>query len=110
MTPRYIDANQIVYWIRHISRDGLEDDIRKVAFKDAIERIPTADVQEVKHGKWIRYDDQDGGWRCSECGHATNERILKWYQEINGDTCNICYQSAKPFYCSRCGAKMALED
>lgn len=20
MTPRYIDANQIVYWIRHISR------------------------------------------------------------------------------------------
>lgn len=23
MTPRYIDANQIVYWIRHTSRDGI---------------------------------------------------------------------------------------
>lgn len=77
---------------------------------DDLQSLPAADVQEVKHGKWIRYDDQDGGWRCSECGHATNERILKWYQEINGDTCNICYQSAKPFYCSRCGAKMDLED
>lgn len=76
---------------------------------DDLQSLPAADVQEVKHGKWIRDDDQDG-WRCSECGHATNERILKWYQEINGDTCNICYQSAKPFYCSRCGAKMDLED
>lgn len=49
--PRYINADQIVYWIRHTSRDGLEDDVRRVAFKDAIERIPTADVQEVKHAK-----------------------------------------------------------
>lgn len=36
MTPRYIDANQIVYWICHISKDGLEDDIRRVTFKDVI--------------------------------------------------------------------------
>lgn len=38
MTPRYIDVNQIVYWIRHISRDGLEDDIRKVAFGENDEK------------------------------------------------------------------------
>lgn len=73
--------------------------------EDCIDNAPTADVREVKHGRWV-LDDGTDGWRCSECGHATNERILKWYQEINGDTCNICYQSAKPFYCSRCGAKM----
>ena len=70
---------------------------------------PTADVPEVKHGHWLPYNGTDG-WSCSECGHAANERILKGYQEINGDTCDMCYQSAKPFYCSRCGAKMDLED
>lgn len=77
--------------------------------EDCIDNAPTEDVEEVRHGKWI-YDGGTDGWGCSECGHATNERILKWYQEINGDTCNICYRSAKPFYCSRCGAKMDLEE
>lgn len=72
-----------------------------------LDNEPEADVHEVKHGHWMPYNETEG-WKCSECGHATNERVLKWYQEINGDTCNICYQSAKPFYCSRCGAKMEL--
>lgn len=67
---RYIDADRIVYWIRHTSRDGLEDDIRRVAFKDAIERIPTADVQEVKHGKWIYegyHETMGHAFQCSIC-------------------------------------------
>ena len=41
---RYIDADRIIFWIRHVSKDGLEDDVRRIAFKDEIERIPTADV------------------------------------------------------------------
>lgn len=88
--------------------DNLAEGFTK-AEKIVLFKVPTADVQEVKHGKWIRDDDQDG-FRCSNCGHATNETLPKWYQEINGDTCNICYRSAKPFYCSRCGAKMDLEE
>lgn len=83
----------------------MTNDVRGADIAREIGKIPAADVQKVKHGYWVQ-DDEQGGFRCSECGHATNERMLKWYQEINGDTCNICYQSAKPFYCSRCGAKM----
>lgn len=41
---RYIDAEKIVFWIRHVSKDGLEDDVRKIAFSDEIARMPTADV------------------------------------------------------------------
>lgn len=43
---RYIDADRIVFWVRHVSSNGkLSDtDVRKVAFSDEIARIPTADV------------------------------------------------------------------
>lgn len=91
MTPRYIDANQIVYWIRHTSRDGLEDDVRRVAFKDAIERIPTADVQEIKHAKWLLYRFGLEVVTCSSCGAV--------------------YEGGDSFrFCPKCGAKMDLED
>lgn len=100
MTPRYIDANQIVYWIRHISRDGLEDDIRKVAFKDAIERIPTADVQEVKHAKWIQRGEDAV---CSNCGQLTEDYCIEGDSESG-------YYTVLPHYCSACGALMDLED
>lgn len=100
MTPRYIDANQIVYWIRHISRDGLEDDIRKVAFKDAIERIPTADVQEIKHAKWVHYGEDV---QCSNCGYVSDDICYE------GDM-DSGYYTVLPHYCSNCGAKMMEEE
>ena len=61
MTPRYIDANQIVYWIRHISRDGLEDDIRKVAFKDAIWLTDTEVVNFLNDLEYVCERAVDGG-------------------------------------------------
>lgn len=89
--PRYINADQIVYWIRHTSRDGLEDDVRRVAFKDAIERIPTADVQEVKHAKWLTYGFGLEAVACSNCGAV--------------------YESGDSFrFCPKCGAKMGWEE
>jgi rubrerythrin len=88
---RYIDADQIVYWIRHTSRDGLEDDVRRVAFKDAIERIPTADVQEVKHAKWLTYRFGLEVVACSNCGAV--------------------YEGGDSFrFCPKCGAKMGWEE
>lgn len=55
--------------------------------KKAEEETPTADVQEVRRGKWII--DEDGGVViCSECGeeHMWND--------------------FRPPYCDMCGAKM----
>lgn len=46
---------------------------------------PTADVQEVKHGKW---KFRDGVSRCSVCGD---------------------YVSCGSIYCPNCGAKMDKE-
>lgn len=95
--PRYIDADQIVYWIRHTSRDGLEDDVRRVAFKDAIERIPTADVQEIKHGHWIGQPISGyADCRCSVCGAVCHV--------------HACAGIPTQRYCYRCGAKMMEEE
>ena len=54
---------------------------------EMIENAPTADVVEVKHGKWIKAScsEKDGDAHCSECNH--------W----DWSDCK---------YCSECGAKM----
>lgn len=54
---------------------------------DAIAEVPTADVQEVKHGKWLWLD----GVRCSNCNHKLQTTGL-------------------PSYCPNCGAKMRGEE
>ena len=56
---------------------------------DSIESVPSADVVEVKHGKWKDTNLKNGdlGWRCSICGYG----VFQW--------------NATP-YCPNCGAKM----
>ena len=44
---RYIDADKIVYWVRYVSSTCLESDVRRIAFLDEIERMPTEDVVPV---------------------------------------------------------------
>ena len=55
--------------------------------KAIIDGQPTADVQKVRHGKWIKAScsEKDGDAHCSECNH------WDWSD----------YK-----YCSECGAKM----
>lgn len=96
---RYIDAEEFIEDIKieytNFMMDGLKGTPRRMALsaKDVVERIneiPTADVQEVKHGIW------------------TTKRTL--YHD--GETyCSLCdYESeAKHKYCPSCGAKMDEE-
>ena len=65
---------------------------------DAINRTPAADVEPVRHGRWVDYMVRD--WRCSECG----QKIIK-VRNVDG----YCYND-KPNYCPNCGAKMDLEE
>ena len=60
---------------------------------EVIRKLPTADVQEVKHGKWIMgIDEADYEYgTCSVCGY------IEWDTFGRGDY---------PFFCSNCGAKM----
>lgn len=63
-----------------------------------IDKIPAADVVEVKHGQW-QLDEEES------CGHT--EYIY---------TCSACRnctawgETEKTRYCPYCGAKMDLED
>ena len=56
-----------------------------------ISKIPTADVQEIRHGRWISNDLGGYKWAyyCSECG---------W---VDGYPFNDRHK-----YCPNCGAKM----
>lgn len=81
MTPRYIDANRIQWYSKWLT----SGDKRVFAYQDEIDNIPTADVEEVRHGYWIedKYNEFFP-YKCSLCG----------------DDAEIKYK-----YC-HCGAKM----
>ena len=66
-----------------------------------LEKEPTADVVEAKHGEWIQEWELEKGLedndeipyiKCSLCGHT------EWCIDKERD--------ATPNYCSDCGAKM----
>lgn len=92
--PRYIDAEKLCELARnHIDRTVDCNDIM---------RFPFADVQEVRHGRWILPQkkgcltyDESAYKECSECGEVTFLAKTK------------CGQMN---YCPNCGAKMDLED
>lgn len=71
--PRYIDADRLINGIRQAVCTTCAIDYNKEKCRcdtgDCIcyiEDCPTADVQEVKHGRWIKWDDNVV--MCSECG------------------------------------------
>ena len=87
--PRYIDAEKIKY------TEYINGDV--TVSKDLVEKIPTADVQEVKHGRW-RYKLLDNFRKvectCTHCG---------WRGVDNYDS----YVDISDFeYCPHCGARM----
>lgn len=61
---------------------------------EQVQKVPAADVVEVRHGRWI-YNNM-GGWKCSEC----NNQAPFW--------CMASTQNLSD-YCPNCGAKM-MED
>lgn len=54
-------------------------------------QIPTADVQPVKHGRWVELDYDKSFCKCSECGVNWEWNII-FYCNFN--------------YCPSCGAIM----
>lgn len=68
----------------------LKTDLQHYALAEALERVPSADVQPVRHGHWIipRFGADA---KCSVCGYYFNDA----YDMENEDN-----------YCRHCGAKM----
>ena len=92
-------------FIEHLKKDPLFDLVEQYGITGVIESFPAADVQTVKHGKWIN------GLEVPEY-----ERRKHPYVYLNGDTyCSECFAEAywdtdygqQLFkYCPNCGAKM----
>ena len=103
---KYIDREALIEWLKRIPLIDLYDGrglcrvIMEDDFKKAIKKMPKgiiADVAPVRHGRWLRSDDD---WdsltsiRCSICGE-------EWCFEMIDDVTLLNYK-----YCPNCGAKM----
>ena len=60
-----------------------------------VEIEPAADVQEVKHAKWVHYGEY---CQCSNCEHVTKDYCVEGDSESG--------YTMLPHYCSNCGCKM----
>lgn len=74
--------------------NNIEEQIKELGCMDFIAR---ADVQEIKHGKWIKMSNNpdDGNYYCTECHHSIDIATGR-ETPIDRDF----------FYCPHCGAKM----
>lgn len=94
MMSRYIDADLL----KDEFIGDFTEDYGVLLIKSVIDLQPTADVQEVKHAKWI--DKPLSGYsycRCSNCRKITEIFVSR-------------YGVATQKYCPNCGAKMDLEE
>ena len=86
---RYIDA-EIYRSVLRGASEGYYDD----SFEKVLDAIPTADVVEVRHGKW-KISELPKGKKlkyCSECGFGQNMHDERSYN-----------------FCPNCGADMRGE-
>jgi|GEM_PF-2549945 len=71
MAKRYIDADNIPYYLDTSEEAPMEG--RKITFKSDIDRMPTADVEEVKHAYWEEHVEKGNCFEhtyyiCTNCG------------------------------------------
>ena len=89
--PRHIDATLLK---AEFTGNFIDTSYSPEFIKAIIDRQPTADVQEVRHGKWIRgnYVCGEYEFKCSVCGNT------EWHTSYS-----------TPF-CPHCGARMDLDE
>ena len=76
---------------RYIDADKYKQDLIQLGFLPALvvrvlDKQPTADVVEVRHGEWKKVYEKYPRYVCTSCNHLYNNKEYK--------------------YCPNCGAKM----
>ena len=98
---RYIDAEKLTAFLCQ-KRCGDDrafcGDTMVCGLVLAIKDFPTADVAEVKHGKWVDCKNSEH-YKCSIC----NQRAPMYWD-------GLCYVEWVSGYCPNCGAKMEVEN
>ena len=92
--PRYIDVDNVKLKGISVFDQNLEILIPLSDVRKSLQMTPTADVQKVRHGKWIRgnYVCGEYEFKCSVCGNT------EWHTSYS-----------TPF-CPHCGARMDLDE
>ena len=90
---RYIDADKLKEFYEPYAERKLSVPVDVILLN--IDDMPSADVQEIKHGRWIK--KYRGNFVCSVCG--------TWYRTID-DYGSIIDGEINDNYCETCGAKM----
>ena len=88
--PRYFDADKIELKGISVFDQNLEVLIPLSDVRKALQMTPTADVQEVRHGRWIYTECEFNLPKCSICGSHSHDATY----------------ADRDKFCSRCGAKM----
>lgn len=88
---RYIDADKAIDALTGWDTDPTDEEI-----KWTIDKIPTADVAEVKHGKWECVNESENVWMCTGADGCGGEILL-----LEGTPHDYEWN-----YCPNCGAKM----
>ena len=110
----YIEREKVL----EIAKDKYYSDFHKsmadlTSLRELLEDTPTADVVEVRHGKWIEDGYYDIPCVCSVCGAEAQytsrfEETFDYDWEENLQSTG--YEEIKEYirtpYCSHCGAKM----
>ena len=81
----------------------------------ALEEMPTADVEEVRHGEWI-IENSERDWKdkdtyrlsikCSECGKVHFLGTTKYQNEYDKEKLKKLGNYGDYSFCGKCGAKM----
>mgnify|MGYP000447209953 CR=1 len=80
----------------YIKREDALGCVLGVFDRQRIKELPAADVEEVKHGKWVK----SSVIKCSVCGSCTDIQSDEAYEKFIESYC----------YCPVCGSKLDLED
>ena len=102
---KYVDIEKAEYPYMSMSMWGVNSKDCKVynegvkATEDMIQALPTADVEEVKHGEWkMEYYET----------RSTRGRLIR-NKTFTCSNCNRRNGRITTNYCSNCGAKMDLK-
>ena len=92
---KYIDADKAIKDYAHY---GIEHSYDATDLEAILNECPTADVAEVRHGRWIEQEaDMDTIYECSVCGEP--------FVTIEGTPADNLWN-----YCPNCGASMRGEE
>lgn len=88
----YIEREVLLARLQENFNNRCNNDLLCKYVIDKIRTFPAADVEPVRHGRWIDCDDEYSSYsRCSVCGDEFT---------------NLEADCARTNYCPSCGAKM----